>query len=438
MKPKTKLQKRVAYLSERLPRITQDQKSWAYKVCITHQAFANKSSANCMDCGHNIALESINRNRATCTNCGTKLKVETTLKRKYNQTNYFAICEIVEEFQVIRNFEIKSRHKKGFSVDYHTMEILEYWIKEDGKLTMIGRNHNCQGYCDSWGGDWAIRKERSWYKKYDVYPRFYHPKSKFRKEYRKFGVDYRLSGINLLEAIKLIPNNPMAETLLKLRKYNLLASYDENNSNVRMYWRSIKIAIRHKYKIKDTGIWFDYLDLLAYFRKDLFNPVYICPKNLKKAHDRLVFKKQQIIAKCNEESRKKKALKDQREFKKHISKFKGLIFSNSNFKVVVLETVDDFLKEGDLLKHCLFVNEYYTKTDSLVLSARLNGQPIETIEVSLSKMKVIQSRGLKNNPTNHHEEIVELVNANLDKIAKINSAKVKVKSLKNRTYVQAV
>jgi len=161
-------------------------------------------------------------------------------------------------------------------------------------------------------------------------------------------------------------------------------------------------------------------------------------KKLKKEHDRLMVKKQLRIAKRNEESRKKKALNDQRIFKKHIARFKGLKFLNNSIEVVVLESVDAFLEESETLKHCLFTNEYYSRTESLILSARIDGQPIETIEVSLNNFKVLQSRGLHNNHTDHHEQIVKLVNQNIDKIRNAARRETKVKSLKKRDYVEAV
>lgn len=84
-----------------------------------------------------------------------------------------------------------------------------------------------------------------------------------------------------------------------------------------------------------------------------------------------------------------------------------------------METVQEFMEEGDALKHCLFANDYHAKSDSLILSARINSKPIETIEVSLSKMKVVQSRGMQNNPTKQHDQIVALVESNMDKISRI-------------------
>ena len=49
--------------------------------------------------------------------------------------------------------------------------------------------------------------------------------------------------------------------------------------------------------------------------------------------------------------------------------------------------------EGDAMKHCVFRCEYYAKSDTLVLSAHdKSGNWIETIELSLTEGKVIQSR----------------------------------------------
>ena len=65
------------------------------------------------------------------------------------------------------------------------------------------------------------------------------------------------------------------------------------------------------------------------------------------------------------------------------------------------------------MHHCVFSNEYYLKADSLILSATIDGKRIETIEISLKTMKVVQSRGVCNKNTEHHDQIVNLVNKNM-------------------------
>ena len=60
----------------------------------------------------------------------------------------------------------------------------------------------------------------------------------------------------------------------------------------------------------------------------------------------------------------------------------------------------------------------YKKADSLILSATIDGKRIETVEVSLSQLKVVQSRRVCNKQTEYHDKIVRLVNDNMPLIQK--------------------
>lgn len=70
------------------------------------------------------------------------------------------------------------------------------------------------------------------------------------------------------------------------------------------------------------------------------------------------------------------------------------------------------------MHHCVFSNSYYLKENSLILSATIEGKRIETIEVSLKTLKVVQSRGVCNKNTEYHEQIINLVNQNMGMIQK--------------------
>jgi hypothetical protein len=63
------------------------------------------------------------------------------------------------------------------------------------------------------------------------------------------------------------------------------------------------------------------------------------------------------------------------------------------------------------------VNEYHKKGDSLILSAKdKEGNRVETIEVDIKTFQVVQSRGVCNQNTPHHNEIINLVNNNMYRI----------------------
>jgi hypothetical protein len=70
------------------------------------------------------------------------------------------------------------------------------------------------------------------------------------------------------------------------------------------------------------------------------------------------------------------------------------------------------------MHHC--VGFYYNKPNSLILSAKINGKRIETIEVCLSDYRLVQSRGLQNVHTRYHKRIVRLMENNMQEIIKRN------------------
>ena len=68
------------------------------------------------------------------------------------------------------------------------------------------------------------------------------------------------------------------------------------------------------------------------------------------------------------------------------------------------------------MHHCVYACGYYKKSTSLILGATIGGKRIETIEVSLKTFEVVQSRGVCNSVTEHHDAILRLMEANMDKI----------------------
>ena len=205
-----------------------------------------------------------------------------------------------------------------------------------------------------------------------------------------------------------------AETLLKTGYTKLFKRIVDSGweRNIDNYWQSIKICIRNGYTIKYATLWCDYIDLLRFFGKDLHNSKYVCPTDLKAEHDRYVIKK----AKADAQQELEKQLEKEAEYREAKEKFFGLMFSDGVISVRVLESVAEIILEGKLMHHC--VGSYHTKTDSLILSACIDGKKIETIEVSLTQLRAIQSRGVCNKNTKYHDRIVNLVNQNIPLIEK--------------------
>jgi len=109
--------------------------------------------------------------------------------------------------------------------------------------------------------------------------------------------------------------------------------------------------------------------------------------------------------------------KEEADFIRLKSKFLDLIITDGEIEITVLDSIQSFIDEGEAMLHCVFANRYYTHDDSLIMSARINGERIETIELSLSGLKVLQSRAVCNGISPYHDRIVVLVNSNINKIA---------------------
>jgi len=182
------------------------------------------------------------------------------------------------------------------------------------------------------------------------------------------------------------------------------------------YWQAYKITLRKGYDITDIALWCDYVDMLKRLGKDMHNAHFVCPENLQEAHDIVQRKLQTKEDKEAEARRRQKTLENEERFQTLKAPFFGIAFTDGVIQVKVLESAQEYLEEGKALHHCVFTNEYYLKKQSLILSARIDGKRMETIEVSLETMKVIQCRGLQNKNTEYHDRIIDLVNRNIRQI----------------------
>ena len=115
----------------------------------------------------------------------------------------------------------------------------------------------------------------------------------------------------------------------------------------------------------------------------LTNAHYVCPEDLQQAHDEVHRKLRARQEREQEEHKRQKAQEDEARFKKLEAPFFGITFTDGTIQVRVLESVQEYIEEGQALHHCIFTNEYHLKEKTLILSASIDDKPIETIELSL-------------------------------------------------------
>lgn len=399
--------------SEQLPKISKAHLNWAFRECIDHYAHRlPKGKTTCMDCGHSWVMEK-ETTTCRCPQCGAKLNVRTSYVRKLQQKQYFTILTTCGEYQVLRMFLLIVEMEKGSKAKPYALEIGQYWWNDKGRKAIVAIQRVMGHYLDTFSfcSPMAIRNDNIAYDHISYSPMY--PKIQVIDTLKRNGLNGNYPDIVPTQLIPALLSNPKAETLMKAQQYSMLQYYLKSFFNINDYWASIKICIRNGYTITDASMWKDYIDLLRYFGKDTNSPKYVCPTDLQAEHDRLVRKKNERIEREKLAKARQKAIKDEQKYRELKGKFFGIFFTDGIIQVRVLESVNEFAEEGVAMHHCVFSNEYYLKADSLILSATIDGKRIETIEISLKTMKVVQSRGVCNKNTEHHDQIVNLVNKNM-------------------------
>ncbi|NCB83667.1 MAG: PcfJ-like protein [Bacteroidia bacterium] len=418
MKPKTKFQKQVAEQSKRLAPITRKQRDWAFQNCLEHQARRLKNGKlTCLECGHSWAgghtlAESICS--CTCPHCQAELKVIDTRKQSFKQAEYYGIYTVCGSFQVLRYFFLEKHCRVGSPARLHCREVVQHWIAPNGKCAIMARSRSMNVlYYDVWNWSSAleIRQERQ---AHLVSPVAVYPHKRFIPEVKRNGFRGNFYGLLPRNFFRNILTDSRMETLLKSGQIGLFRYFSvERSKDIADFWASIRICIRNKYAVSDASLWCDYVNLLRFFGKDLSNAKFVCPTDLKAEHDRWMLKKQTWNKHQKREERRKQLLQNEQAYSDLKANFIGLEFSEGKLHIRVLKDVNEFYEEGNTLKHCVFTNEYFLKPDTLVFSAQIDGQRIETVEVSLESFQVIQSRGLFNQNTEFHDQIVSIVNRNV-------------------------
>ena len=212
-----------------------------------------------------------------------------------------------------------------------------------------------------------------------------------------------------------VPMHPLF--ILKSKDLHAVSYFVNRPLELDRCWQSYKVATRHHYRPSDMGLWADTIRLLEQCGKDICNPKYICPQNLRAEHDYWMNRHNQMEQKRRSQEQMQRAKRKEAEFYKEKSRYFGITITDKDLVISVLDSLEAFQAEGNALHHCVFQCEYYAKADSLILSAHdKEGNRIETIEFSLTEGKVIQSRGLCNTNTPHHDRIVRLVNSHAHQI----------------------
>ena len=263
------------------------------------------------------------------------------------------------------------------------------------------------------------------------------PDFSIETELAKRGIDLdNLHGLKLTQILSYM-ENPHFETLWKQGDWEMAKFF---RNDLERYWAEIRIARKHGYKIEDLTEWRDMVNILFYLGKDAHNPKFICPDNLRDAHNALLAEQTREINRRREIARRrqdeinrieaekalKNAEKEESAFIKRRERFFDLSIETDNYTIVCLKSIKEFKQEGDTLHHCVFRAGYYRFADSLILSARdADNNPIETLEINLRGMYVVQCRADHDGCSKYHDDIIKTIKDNMWQIKERYNGKKK-------------
>ena len=414
MRPRNLREKHIVELNGRLRPLTTPQKQWALNSTINHYGYRLKSGmCTCMKCGHEW-LETRN-GMCLCPECGTQIEIKDTKERVIRDKSYFNVITTIEGYQVIRMFLMIVEMRKGMKAKPAYLEIGSYWIDPKGKATVVGLQRTLGPYIDSFafGSPLEIRRDNEAFQR--ISDEWVYPRIKVTDTIKRNGFKGSCHHIHPVTLFQEVLTNPKAETLMKANEIELLrylCARPTCKADIETYWNTIKIANRKGYKVKDSQMWMDYIKMLERCGKDIQSPKYICPTNLQDAHDQYMRKVHIIEDKKKRAEDIRKAQEREASFKEQKEKFFGIRINDGEIEVKVLESVEEYRREAESQHICLFSAEYDRRENSLIFSARIKGKIIETIEVDLKTLRVVQSRGVCNQNTEYHDRIVRLINAN--------------------------
>jgi hypothetical protein len=231
---------------------------------------------------------------------------------------------------------------------------------------------------------------------------------------------------------RIICNNPVAETMYK--EHNPMFGHLMYRTYLKETCRAYTIAKRHGFVFNEETIplWLDMVYAIIVCKKDWHNPVYIAPADLRATHDRFIrimIRKQQQnrlareYVKIQREIERDKAINE--KYIERRKRFYDMVLTDGLIECRVLRDVDAFREEGLAMDHCVFKCRYFEKPYSLILSARIGEERVETIEVDLTKYTIKQCYGKHDQFTMHHQRILDLVNSQMDTIKAYNRNRVK-------------
>lgn len=425
MRPRTKLQKQVAGLFPKMRPLTEAQRKWADEKCFGNMGYLCGHKVWCERCGHVFGIDNPTHSQIigeVCPECGRELKVELSRCRKKRRDSSFSIITTCKGFQVLRFFEATMHARKGVPAEVYLNELFQNWIAPDGRDVVVGRSLESVNYDLRFTYSPFEVRESSHPEAYAKEGIYLYPRMSIIPELRLRGwvPDWKGRTVTHYRFMKVLLTYPKVETLIKAGQYTLAENAVQYGipDNI---WPSVRICIRRGYIVKDAGTWRDMVYILIRLGKDVRNHIYVCPENLKESHDKWDAKLKEIEARKEREARLRDLAEKDSAYKARMGSVLGMTLSDGNLTIRPLHSVTEFYDEGEAMHHCVYSAGYYKRPHCLIMTARVDGNRAETVEIDTKIGIVKQSRGPCNKNTEWHDTIVTLVNREMTRILSVTN-----------------
>lgn len=343
--------------------------------------------------------------------------------KRCNSKVYYAVLEQKKEFSVVRYFSFV-KHKMKDNV---CEEFMQVWVSAHGNVVRAKQRFSMGHYFDTFIKDSSMeirtnKKNYGYNRLTDIsFTKLFIRSRKAQlticnyaeNQYMMIGKHY----VWLTDDME-VDKFPFLETIIKQKPRIaelLLLNRMQNEQEV------IKLAWKHGYLTEDLdyNLWSDTVSMARQLHYDLHNPLYVCPRNLETAHNLYAqrLNRQALLDQRRREAMRAMSDKQAKErFGKFIKKFLDFCITDGRVTIQPLKSIEEFKEEGEMMHHCVFACGYYKKPDTLILSAQVNGEHTETIEIDLKSFSIVQSRGVCNQPSEYHEQIKSLLLNNMYKL----------------------
>lgn len=442
MRPRNDREREVVRLYRQLPPLTKPQREWIVDSVVGVEIFTSGRSCWCSKCGGSWK-EKIGGTEAVCPHCGARGSVHYGRHTTRRGNEYVQFLQVYKGWQVIKYLFIRWDCKKGRKQLIYDMNVLQMWCQPGRPMITLGAQLCYLPYWRTnpyslWTDKLVIRHPSYFYSEWMItsaYPR----QSLLPVYVKNLGKKPDFSQIDAPTLLGDIFGNPYLESLYKAGETKKLKYLLDYVSSINKFWPSIRVALRHGYEPDHWPSYFEHLRALKYLHYDMRSPRYVAPPDFGQLHDLIMRQYRNKVERAQQRRNEAMALRyaieeeerarqmeqmakeNAETFAKRIAKFADLKIEDDDIVITPLMTIEAFKDEGAAMHHCVFTGSYYKKPESLILSARTRteNERVETIEVSLRDWTILQSRGIYNDFTDRHDEILGLVTQNMGTIQEL-------------------